>query len=83
MPDLIRALQGDLKQSDEKVTEAAEGLLQNIDIKDMLENLDNPEKITELTFAFIDLFLRNIEDDIGRGQRFANTVLKNGANNGN
>ena len=82
MPDLIRALQGDLKKSDEKITEAADGLLQNIDLKDLLENLDNPEAIRELSFAFIEAFIRDIEDGIGRGQRFANTVLKNGAKNG-
>lgn len=77
MPDLIRALQGDLAKSDEKVTEEAEQiLLPNIDLASLVAG--DRSQVEQLTKDFVGEYLEDIRDGITRGHKFAKTVLKNG-----
>ena len=80
MPDLIRKLQGDLDGQLDDLADASIALRRSIDLKRLRED---PEYRQELGIIFIEEFIDKIKLGIVRGNKFADTVIKNGkAKNG-
>ena len=72
MPNLIRALQGDIDRLRAIIAQDAELLLKSIDLERLLED---PDYILELSREFIQQHLDEIREAVGMGEKFANAVL--------